>query len=73
MAELGGLVLTLPGFEPWNFVLDPDPGHPLIRDSGVPAIANPLTNIKLQGRHDAYPKRRGMTRVPELMVADGLE
>src|SRR6202162_4445333 len=43
---------------------------PLIRDAGVHAIANPLINITLQGRHDTYPKRRGMTRVPELMAAD---
>src|SRR5262249_17986724 len=28
----------------------------------------PLINITLQGRHDTYPKRRGMTRVPELMA-----
>jgi cytosine deaminase len=28
-----------------------------------------LINITLQGRHDSYPKRRGMTRVPELMAA----
>ncbi|WP_375508458.1 amidohydrolase family protein [uncultured Caballeronia sp.] len=42
---------------------------PLIRDSGVAAIANPLINITLQGRADTYPKRRGMTRVPELMAA----
>ena len=33
------------------------------------AVANPLINITLQGRHDTYPKRRGMTRVPELMAA----
>ena len=32
-------------------------------------VANPLINITLQGRHDTYPKRRGMTRVPELMAA----
>ena len=32
-------------------------------------IANPLINITLQGRGDSYPKRRGMTRVPELMAA----
>ena len=32
------------------------------------AIANPLINITLQGRHDTYPKRRGMTRVPELIA-----
>ncbi len=42
---------------------------PLVREAGVAAIANPLINITLQGRHDTYPKRRGMTRVPELMAA----
>jgi cytosine deaminase len=42
---------------------------PLIREAGVAAIANPLINITLQGRHDTYPKRRGMTRVPELIAA----
>ncbi|WP_371346800.1 amidohydrolase family protein [Ancylobacter sp. IITR112] len=42
---------------------------PLIAESGVHAIANPLINITLQGRHDTYPKRRGMTRVPELRAA----
>jgi cytosine/creatinine deaminase len=41
---------------------------PLIARSGVSAIANPLINITLQGRRDTYPKRRGMTRVPELMA-----
>ena len=44
---------------------------PLIREAGVAAIANPLINITLQGRHDGYPKRRGMTRVPE-MLAQGI-
>ena len=42
---------------------------PLIAESGVSVIANPLINITLQGRNDTYPKRRGMTRVPELMAA----
>ncbi|MEF7615155.1 amidohydrolase family protein [Aquincola sp. MAHUQ-54] len=42
---------------------------PLIAEAGVHAVANPLINITLQGRHDTYPKRRGMTRVPELMAA----
>jgi cytosine deaminase len=42
---------------------------PLIAESGVSVIANPLINITLQGRHDTYPKRRGMTRVPELLAA----
>ena len=42
---------------------------PLIAESGVSVVANPLINVTLQGRHDTYPKRRGMTRVPELMAA----
>jgi cytosine deaminase len=42
---------------------------PLMREAGVHAVANPLINITLQGRHDTYPKRRGMTRVKELMAA----
>ncbi len=42
---------------------------PLIAEAQVHAVANPLINITLQGRHDPYPKRRGMTRVPELMAA----
>jgi cytosine deaminase len=42
---------------------------PLMAESGVAAIANPLINITLQGRHDTYPKRRGLTRAPELMAA----
>jgi cytosine/creatinine deaminase len=44
---------------------------PLIAEAGVHAIPNPLINIVLQGRHDTYPKRRGMTRVPE-MRAQGI-
>jgi cytosine/creatinine deaminase len=39
---------------------------PLIAEAGVAAIANPLINIVIQGRHDTYPKRRGMTRIPEM-------
>ncbi len=42
---------------------------PLIREAGVHAVANPLINITLQGRHDSYPRRRGMTRVPEMLAA----
>ena len=42
---------------------------PLMREAGLHAVANPLINITLQGRHDSYPKRRGMTRVPELLAA----
>jgi cytosine/creatinine deaminase len=41
----------------------------LMAEAELRVIANPLINITLQGRHDSYPKRRGMTRVPELMAA----
>jgi cytosine deaminase len=41
----------------------------LMAESQLHAVANPLINITLQGRHDTYPKRRGMTRVPELLAA----
>jgi cytosine deaminase len=44
---------------------------PLMAEAGVSAIANPLINIVIQGRHDTYPKRRGMTRIPE-MRAQGI-
>ncbi|MBD0413323.1 amidohydrolase family protein [Oryzicola mucosus] len=40
---------------------------PLIAEADVSIIPNPLINIMLQGRHDSYPKRRGMTRVPEML------
>lgn len=40
---------------------------PLMAEAEVSAIPNPLINIMLQGRHDTYPKRRGMTRVPEML------
>jgi len=39
---------------------------PLIAESGMCAIPNPLINIMLQGRHDTYPRRRGLTRVKEM-------
>ncbi|MEM7429109.1 MAG: amidohydrolase family protein [Pseudomonadota bacterium] len=42
---------------------------PLMAEAEVHAIPNPLINIMLQGRHDTYPKRRGMTRVRELRDA----
>jgi cytosine deaminase len=41
----------------------------LMAEARLSAIANPLINITLQGRHDTYPRRRGMTRVPELLAA----
>ncbi len=40
---------------------------PLMAEAQLGVVANPLINITLQGRHDTYPKRRGMTRVPELL------
>ena len=42
---------------------------PLMAEAHLQVVANPLINITLQGRHDTYPKRRGMTRVPELLAA----
>lgn len=42
---------------------------PLMAEAEMNVIPNPLINIMLQGRHDTYPKRRGMTRVRELMQA----
>jgi len=42
---------------------------PLMAEAQLHAVANPLINITIQGRHDSYPKRRGMTRVPELLAA----
>ena len=43
----------------------------LMTEAQVHVVSNPLINITLQGRHDTYPKRRGMTRVPE-QLAQGL-
>jgi cytosine deaminase len=39
----------------------------LLEQAKVNIIANPLDNIVLQGRFDTYPKRRGITRVKELL------
>ena len=39
---------------------------PLIAESGICAISNPLINLTLQGRHDTYPRRRGVTRIAEM-------
>ena len=41
---------------------------PLMHEARLNVVANPLINIAIQGRHDTYPKRRGMTRVKELMA-----
>jgi len=42
---------------------------PLIAESGMHIVPNPLINITLQGRSDTYPRRRGLTRIPELRAA----
>lgn len=41
----------------------------LLKMSGINFVANPLVNIHLQGRFDTYPKRRGITRVKEMLEA----
>ncbi len=41
----------------------------LMAEAQVHVASNPCVNITLQGRFDTYPKRRGLTRVPELMAA----
>ncbi|MGE9290949.1 MAG: cytosine deaminase [Puniceicoccales bacterium] len=42
---------------------------PLLKEAGLTIIPNPLINLTLQGRFDRYPKRRGITRIPELDAA----
>lgn len=39
----------------------------LLKLSEINFVANPLVNIHLQGRFDQYPKRRGITRVKEMV------
>lgn len=39
----------------------------LLKMSRINFVANPLVNTHLQARADTYPKRRGMTRVKELL------
>ncbi|MGH1575844.1 amidohydrolase family protein [Planktotalea sp.] len=41
---------------------------PLMAEAEINAIPNPLINIVLQGRHDTFPKRRGLTRVKEMLA-----
>ena len=40
----------------------------LLARAQVNVIANPFDNVVLQGRFDTYPKRRGITRVKELLA-----
>ena len=39
----------------------------LLKMSKIHFVANPLVNIHLQGRFDTYPKRRGVTRVKDML------
>jgi cytosine deaminase len=41
----------------------------LLSNAEVNMIANPATNLMLQGRLDDYPRRRGVTQVKELLAA----
>ena len=41
----------------------------LLVEADLNIIANPLINISIQGRQDNYPKRRGLTRIPEQLTA----
>ncbi len=40
----------------------------LMTEAQLSVVSNPCVNITLQARHDTYPKRRGLTRVPELLA-----
>ncbi|MFM5341887.1 cytosine deaminase [Aeromonas veronii] len=42
----------------------------LLKMADINFVANPLVNIHLQGRFDTYPKRRGITRVKEMLKAN---
>ena len=41
----------------------------LLVEADLNIISNPLINITIQGRQDNYPKRRGLTRIPEQLKA----
>ncbi|WUG91161.1 cytosine deaminase [Streptomyces sp. NBC_00454] len=41
----------------------------LLSRSGINLVCNPFANLGLQGRFDAYPKRRGLTQVKEMLAA----
>jgi cytosine deaminase len=41
----------------------------ILSRSGLNLVSNPLVNLHLQGRFDGYPKRRGLTRVKEMLDA----
>lgn len=41
----------------------------MMAQAGVHVMVNPPANLHLQARFDSYPKRRGLTRAPELIKA----
>lgn len=41
----------------------------LLARSGISLVCNPFANLNLQGRFDAYPRRRGLTQVKEMLAA----
>ena len=43
----------------------------LLKKSGLHFLSMPTESLHLQGRFDGYPKRRGLTRVPELLATLG--
>lgn len=48
---------------------DAQPIIALLAEAGVGAVTLPGANLYLQGRHDRFPVRRGVTRVKELLAA----
>ena len=40
----------------------------MVAEADIHMITNPATNLMLQGREDLHPKRRGITRVKELLA-----
>jgi len=41
----------------------------ILSRSGISMVSNPLVSLHLQGRFDGYPKRRGLTRIKEILAA----
>ncbi len=41
----------------------------LLREAQIMVVTNPGVNLHLQGRYDGYPKRRGLTRIRQLIDA----
>jgi len=41
---------------------------PLLAEAELHVVCNPLVNMLLQGRHDTFPKRRGLTRAKEMLA-----